>query len=98
MRQINIYLVDQTGTSEAELPSHVYNKDNSCIYIVCQTLQEAKAMTGRPPAYGALSAAYGGQDASRLLSKILKDGKDGLIDEYFDIKAADPDFEFKAAK
>lgn len=68
--------------------------------ILWQDDQEKQIAANRrkPPAYGALAAVYAGKDPSQLLDKIIEYGKSGLIDEYYDIKASDPSFTFKAAK
>lgn len=45
-----------------------------------------------------MSAQYQGSSISQLLDKIVELGRNGLIDEYYDIKAADQSFDFKASK
>ncbi|XP_067929669.1 tyrosine-protein phosphatase non-receptor type 9-like isoform X3 [Watersipora subatra] len=50
------------------------------------------------PAYGLLAQLYSGQQIGQLLTKIQEQGRNGLVDEYYDIKASEPQMDFKTAK
>lgn len=41
---------------------------------------------------------YQGKDIGQLLDKIVEFGRNGLIDEYYDIKSSDPTHDFKSSK
>lgn len=54
--------------------------------------------TSFKPVYGALAHLYSGKHLTALIEKIEELGRNGLIDEYYDIKASEPPMDFKTAK
>lgn len=56
------------------------------------------SLKSNKPAYGAFAHLYSGKDITEMVEKVQKLGRSGLIDEYYDIKAGEPQMDFTTAR